>query len=181
MRTSAFYNLWAAKRVYFYQVDLRGRLFLDSPTLLRRNEATCLRDVQFLDFFFKHLQPIARFSASPLYTKWKDTIHQFENEYPWISPCGRELNFVRADDTPIVYKDLIENGGESWLTYAGTLKQKFDPSRLAVRNERVYFINTTGDLGLLHPDLAQRISANIDLQSGHFTWQSARYVLPTIT
>lgn len=49
-------------------------------------------------------------------------------DYPFVSPCGIELNFVRPADCPIVFHGL--DGTE--LVFAGTLKQPFDPSRLAI-------------------------------------------------
>ncbi|KAG5459666.1 MAG: hypothetical protein BJ554DRAFT_8382 [Olpidium bornovanus] len=56
----------------------------------------CYKDKRFLDFFFKRLGP--------------NTTPYHRGEYHWISPCGREVNFVYAEDTPVVFQDLTDDG-----------------------------------------------------------------------
>lgn len=181
MRTSLFYNEWAARRVYFYQVDTRGRLFLDSPTLLRRNDATCLRAPQFLDFFFSRIRPVAGAPPTPMPPKWKEPLELFGDEYRWMSPCGKELNLVKAEDTPVVYRGLESNGQGDWaLTYAGTLREPFDPARLAVRDGRIYFCPALGLRGLLHPDLALTLAAAISEDQSSLEWENERYALAQV-
>lgn len=97
--------------------------------------------------------------------------------YKWASPCGRELNFVRADDTPIVFRDLVpnssltpheqarptpetsfnehkldaveaENGGEAKLLFAGTLWKKFDPTRITTSASSQRVYFRDDDVGL---------------------------------
>lgn len=122
--SSAFFAEHAKARRYFYTVDLLGRLF--SAETRARNLATCVKDNKALDFFFKQLRP----NATGL----------LEREYPWISPCGAELNFVAADDTPIVFTGLVD----SQLTYGGTLRQPFVPAhlRLSASSGRLYHVLT---------------------------------------
>ena len=75
----------APPRQYYYFVDTHGRLYLhDSKP---RNIATCLKDNKFLDFFWKRLQP----NSGQLVPT---------SSFPYVSPCGIELNFVQCADTP---------------------------------------------------------------------------------
>lgn len=53
--------------------------------------------------------------------------------YEWISPCGPELNLVRCQDTPIVYRELVDhNGVGGMLKWAGSLWEPFQPDKLIV-------------------------------------------------
>lgn len=52
-----------------------------------------ISEKDFLVFFFKRL----RLNESDRYA----------DEFPYLSPCGRERNFIRCDDKPIVYTHLI--------------------------------------------------------------------------
>ncbi len=75
----------AAPRTYFYFVDTHGRLYLHDTK--PRTVATCLKDSKFLDFFWKRLQ----INTSQLVPS---------SAFPYVSPCGSELNFVQCADTP---------------------------------------------------------------------------------
>lgn len=56
-----------------------------------------------------------------------------ENDYPYVSPCGVELNFVRSADLPLVFHSLQQNGKEKrQLVFGGTLTQPFSPDKLAI-------------------------------------------------
>lgn len=50
-------------------------------------------DRPFLDFFFKRVEA--------------NTTGRHTAEFPYISRCGRELNFLRCDDTPLVFHALL--------------------------------------------------------------------------
>ncbi|TKY88653.1 hypothetical protein EX895_002284 [Sporisorium graminicola] len=50
--------------------------------------------------------------------------------YEWVSPCGPELNLVRCQDAPIVYRELGEDDG--MLKWAGSLSEPFRPDQLVV-------------------------------------------------
>jgi hypothetical protein len=90
-----WYDHHALDRQYFYNVDLQGRLFLEET--MPKNIATSLKSAKFLDFFFKQLRPNPRDGL-------------FADEYPFISPCGKEMNFVRPFErrSPIVFIELKE-------------------------------------------------------------------------
>ncbi len=72
-------------RTYYYYVDTHGRLYLHDTK--PRNIATCLKDNKFLDFFWKRLQVNTGQLVPP-------------NSFPYVSPCGAEMNFVQCADTP---------------------------------------------------------------------------------
>jgi len=118
-------------REYFYYVDQHGQLFLEETKI--RNFTTCtprpppprpapppslparcyqltaaaphcsqpprtagFKDVKFLDFFFSRLRP-------------NDT-GRLADRYPFVSPCGREMNYVAVEDVPVVFKTLTADG-----------------------------------------------------------------------
>ena len=43
--------------------------------------------------------------------------------YPWMSPCGRELNFIKSEDVPIVYTAFKrKDDGSEVLIWGGTME-----------------------------------------------------------
>ncbi|KAG8233221.1 hypothetical protein J437_LFUL013276 [Ladona fulva] len=79
-------------REYFYYIDHQGMLFLDDSRM--KNFTSCFKDTDFLVFFFKRVQ--------------MNNTGRYEEEFPFLSLCGRERNFIRCDDTPIVYTQVIQ-------------------------------------------------------------------------
>ena len=70
-----------------------------------KNIATSLKSDQFLNFFFKQLRRNDRVPRrSP------DGVIPFE-EYPFLSPCGKEKNYVKCADVPLVFHTLAESEG----------------------------------------------------------------------
>ncbi len=116
IKSAQFYEEQAALRRYFYHVDLQGRLFLEDT--VPKNVATSLKSARFLDFFFRVLRA-------------NDTGEHAE--YPFVSPCQGELNFVRPADRhgPIVFDSIEARDGSRVLAFAGTLEEPWDPSLLA--------------------------------------------------
>ena len=125
-------------RLYFYTVDDEGRLFLEG--VKHRNFATCLKDPTFLDFFYKNLRPVSVLESPAMQQRFPDVPSELASKYAFVSICGRELNFVAADSTPIVYRDLVEqSNGEHVLTFAAKLSQPFEPDKLQLaRDGRFY-------------------------------------------
>ena len=80
------------------------------------NIATCLKEPKFLDFFFKQLR------VNELESKHKAV------GYGHVSPCGRELNFVRAADTAVVFSRLEQNR----LFFAPTLSVEYEMTALTI-------------------------------------------------
>uniref|UniRef100_A0A0G4HI48 Uncharacterized protein n=1 Tax=Chromera velia CCMP2878 TaxID=1169474 RepID=A0A0G4HI48_9ALVE len=92
-------------------------LFLNDTK--QKNFTTCFNEKKFLNFFFRQLRP--------------NTTGQHAEEFPFVSPCGKEINFLRCDDTPIVYTGLREEpDGSHSLVWAGDLTAPFDPSKLFI-------------------------------------------------
>jgi len=58
--------------------------------------AAGFKDVRFLDLFFSRLRP-------------NDT-GRLADRYPFVSPCGREMNYVAVEDVPVVFKTLTADG-----------------------------------------------------------------------
>ena len=61
-----------------------------------KNFTSCFKEKQFLKFFFTRL-------------KVNDT-GRFSKEFPYYSPCGRERNYIRCDDLPIVFTNVLKAG-----------------------------------------------------------------------
>ena len=41
-----------------------------------------------------------------------NTTGRYEEDFPFVSPCGREMNYIRCDDVPIVYTHLLDSNGQ---------------------------------------------------------------------
>ena len=78
-------------REYFYYVDHHGQLFLDGTKMM--NFVTCFKDAEFLTFFFKRVK--------------LNNSEKYQEHFPFVSPCGIELNFIRCEDLPIVFTHLV--------------------------------------------------------------------------
>ena len=82
-------------REYFYYIDHQGQLFLDDTK--NKNFITCFKDVHFLSFFFRMLKT--------------NNYGRYAQEFPYVSLCGKERNFVRCDDVPIVFTHFVTDSG----------------------------------------------------------------------
>jgi Domain of unknown function (DUF4505) len=78
-----------------------------------------------LDFFFRRLRPVSS-NELPLLQSTGISV----DEYPFVSPCGNELNFVRPAATPIVFHTLDQQA--TAFLYAGSLLQPFLTANLAI-------------------------------------------------
>ena len=172
-------------RAYFYCMNQRGMLFLESEK--RRNMATALKDKPFLDFFYRMLRPNPRFklSTTPL-----NALETDGSNFALVSPCGREINYVRPPDDHSVlgFTDLIKSNpncelsvtagqfsddsvtnAELFLSYgSGTPKEPFSPNAVVFKPDsgRLYHRlskhrHLGGQLGLLHPSLAESLATKI--------------------
>ncbi|WAR12756.1 CH082-like protein [Mya arenaria] len=118
---------------------------------------------------------------------------RYSNEFPYLSPCGRERNYIRCDDRPIVYVHLSDNADSSEdilsYGYAGTTKLcvPFQPEKVCMLPEsgRIYHPAdpTVGGVGLIKSSIAIAISKYFDFGNGednpptHFTWKDVKYTL----
>ncbi|KAJ8970663.1 hypothetical protein NQ314_001082 [Rhamnusium bicolor] len=127
-------------------------LFLDDARM--KNFTSCFKEKKFLKFFFNQL----RFNNTERY-----------REFPYISLCGKERNFVRCDDYPFVFTHVVTipiNGRqETCLAYnhAGDLLSlKFQPEQIFMspKTGRVYHPapERVGSIGLIRSKLAIEFS-----------------------
>jgi hypothetical protein len=150
-RQKSFYNQEAEFRHYFYVLDTRGQIFLEETK--PRNIATCFKDMKILNFLMKNMQ--------------KNATQQHPN-IPFISYCGKEINFISPVDiySSLCFKDIQWESNQ--LIYGGNLEHPFNPFSLAYHPEsgRIYHPIQShkylkGTYGLLHPHLCQKIGENI--------------------
>lgn len=98
-------------RSYFYHIDKRGRVWHDG---------TEIADERFLHIFYR------------LMTTNTTRDH---TDYPFLSPCGREQNFARAEDTPVVFHKLVDRR----LYYAPELSVALQPETLRFSQDGVLY------------------------------------------
>jgi len=147
-----------------------------------------LPDQPFLIFFFSRLR--------------SNRSGRYEEDFPFLSPCGRERNFVRCDDHPVVFTHLLQSPAGSpgvtadreLLSYCGgaeKLSAPFRPEALYMHpaSGRLYHPCSEraggGGVGLVRSALAIELSpffvyaAEHD-QSGqptHFHWGGRKHTL----
>lgn len=187
LRYSRFFNYVQGQspepntREYFYYIDHQGMLFLDDSKM--KNFTSCFKDKKFLEFFFKRLR--------------MNNTGKYEKAFPFYSPCGHEKNFVRCDDLPIVFTEIMEcknNENEyiEYLSYAHTgklLKVVFKPEKIYMlpTTGRIYHPGpeATGGVGLIKSSLAIQLSQNFiyknpnntDEAPEFFIWKDKKYSL----
>jgi hypothetical protein len=125
-----FYDEQNLHRRYFYYIDLQGRLFLENTR--PKNIATSLKSAKFLRFFFSQVRP----------NRLPDSEQeQYESflEYPYRSPCGKEMNFIKCADRPLVFEDLrrqpeasVAPSGWEFVFGGGELTMPFRPDTLKI-------------------------------------------------
>jgi hypothetical protein len=81
IKSAEFYESNSKLRQYFYHVNLNGYIFLEDTR--PKNITTCLKSLKFIDFFISRIRPNATGEHS---------------DYPFVSPCGYEMNFIKAAD-----------------------------------------------------------------------------------
>ncbi|XP_063838877.1 UPF0598 protein CG30010 [Ostrinia nubilalis] len=163
-------------REYFYFIDHQGMLFLDDARM--KNFTSCFKEKKFLEFFFKRIRI--------------NKTGRYENEFPYISLCGRERNFIRCDDVPIVFTHIItkEPNGKDFFTYgyAGELLMSpFMPDKIYMlpNTGRVYHPadDKFGGIGLVRSKLSIELSKHFEFRNGesnpptNFKWKDTNYDL----
>jgi hypothetical protein len=147
--------------------------------------------VAFLAFFFRQLK--------------LNKTDRYSQEFPYISPCGSEINYIQCDDRPIVFTHYLdtdtvkaarsrtrEDASHGYLSYNGTghrLVLPFQPSKLCMLpgTGRVYHPapEKVGGIGLVKSSLAIEISKSFRYADGgeetvpptHFVWQGETFSL----
>ncbi|XP_072936779.1 UPF0598 protein CG30010 [Epargyreus clarus] len=163
-------------REYFYYIDHQGMLFLDDSKM--KNFTSCFKEKKFLEFFFKRIRI--------------NKTGRYQEEFPFISLCGRERNYIRCDDLPIVYTHVIEKQPpeKDILTFgyaSDLLKTDFIPDKIFMlpTTGRVYHPadEKYGGIGLVRSKLSIELSKNFTFSNGesepptHFTWKGEMYQL----
>ncbi|CAH2268810.1 UPF0598 protein CG30010 [Pararge aegeria] len=163
-------------REYFYFIDHQGMLFLDDSKM--KNFTSCFKEKKFLEFFFKRIR--------------LNKTGRYHEDFPYISLCGRERNYIRCDDVPIVYTHIISKGNPEvdFMTfgYAGELLlTQFQPEKVYMlpKTGRVYHPaeDKYGGIGLVRSKLSIEISKNFTFENGetqpptHFNWKTKQYQL----
>ena len=115
-------------------------------------------------------------------------------EFPYLSPCGRERNFIRCDDKAVVYTHIIPQPESEFdlLAFGGAgnhsdLTVNFEPERICMlpNTGRVYYPCSVdlGGVGLVKSSIAIDISKHFDFDQGednsptHFNWRDQKYLL----
>ena len=149
-------------RKYFYFVDGRGKLFLEETKV--KNFATCYKDKPFLNRFFRNLQ------------QNKTELHP---EYPFVYTCMKELNFLKCEDKPIVFYELLDDK----LIYAGDLKLKIEPNNLFfdLKNHRLYQPVNLGEFGLLSENIMMKLNIDCEKDEYFLYYQSKKFKLKNLT
>lgn len=87
-----------------------------------KNFTSCFKDRPFLKFFFDRVR--------------RNDTDRYAAEFPYVSLCGRERNYIRCDDVPIVFTHVqppVEPQKPERLTYAHAgdlLTVEFEPQRI---------------------------------------------------
>uniref|UniRef100_A0AC34QMK7 Uncharacterized protein n=1 Tax=Panagrolaimus sp. JU765 TaxID=591449 RepID=A0AC34QMK7_9BILA len=152
-------------REYFYYLDHNGQLFLDDARM--KNFTSCFKDKRFLNFFFWRLKLTEK--------------DEYQQHFPYMSPCGKECNFLRCDDRPIVFTDLHED--EDLFVYnCSTKTVPFQPSKLCMfPNGRLYHPANFDNYGLVKSKLADELYIKFEFNDKgkptHFHWKNERITL----
>ncbi|CAI2301594.1 unnamed protein product [Caenorhabditis sp. 36 PRJEB53466] len=136
-------------REYFYYVSHHGFLFLDDSRM--KNFTAAYKDVQFLNFFFAKIK--------------ENRTGRYQDTFPWVSLCGIERNFLRCDDTPLVYTEL--DGNSDRLRVGQSLVyHPFQPESLEMTSSgRVYHQCPIGGRALVADRLTDKLYHQFEFDS----------------
>ncbi|MBK9247430.1 MAG: DUF4505 family protein [Ignavibacteria bacterium] len=140
-------------REYFYTIDRQGNVL---------HEGTIIDDADFIDYFFKQLGP--------------NTTSKY-SQFPYLSQCNREKNYVHVIDCPIVFHHL-SNGN---LFYGKSLSVEFSREKLRFSNVGIlYHEAPIGNFGRLIPQVAMEISRYIQPFGIYYSYQDSTSKYPWI-
>lgn len=155
------------------------QLFLDDSKM--KNFTSCFKDQKFLQFFFTRIRT--------------NETGRFQDEFPFVSLCGRERNYLRCDDLPVVFTEILKrpNGTLFSFAHAGDLMTfPFDPESICMlpKTGRIYHPadEKFGGVGLIKSSLAIEFSKlfgydassqvdSDDAMPTSFTWDGHCYQL----
>ena len=101
-----------------------------------KNIATSIKDEKFLNRFFSRIRRWANNNNNKntkgdvelLFKEQYELLSSLKEDYPFVSKCGSEINFIRPAATPIVFHSLVGD----ILFYGGSIGVLFESDRLAV-------------------------------------------------
>lgn len=115
--------------------------------------------------------------------------------FPYVSLCGPERNYVRCDDYPFVFTNIINKTTKASIkelhlayNHAGDLLSlKFTPEKILMlpENGRIYHPapSRVGHIGLIASKLAIELSKNFEFENGDknpptkFNYEGVTYLL----
>uniref|UniRef100_A0A1I7WPG3 BRCT domain-containing protein n=1 Tax=Heterorhabditis bacteriophora TaxID=37862 RepID=A0A1I7WPG3_HETBA len=114
-------------------------LFLDDARM--KNFTSAYKDIDFLTFFYKNL-------------RFNDT-NRYKELFPFLSLCGRERNYLRCDDRPIVFTEIQQN---TFRIGGSKITVPLKPDSLSMlSNGRLYHPSPFGEYGLVKSSLADQL------------------------
>lgn len=165
-----------------------------APSLIRARLCFCYREAvstiayvfvlekKFLQFFFKRIE--------------RNHTGRYQESFPFVSLCGPERNFVRCDDLPIVFTELLLSNSDmeqddlSYACAGDLLTVPFSPQDICMlpSTGRVYHPGPTktGGVGLVKSNLAIELSKYFEFKNGdkspptHFTWKHKKHLLNNV-
>jgi len=119
---------------------------------------------------------------------------KYVEDFPYISRCGPEMNYIRCENKPIVFTDIVQNSedGSDQIVLNGIgekMTYPFEPSKLCMlpKNGRVYHPapGRVGGAGILRTSLAIEFSSYFSYADNntdddpptHFEWKGELYKL----
>lgn len=144
-----------------------------------KNFTSCFKEKKFLRFFFNQLNT-------------NNTNRYIE--FPFLSLCGKERNFIKVDDCPFVFSHVtskeVNGKNELHLAYNHAddlLTLNFEPTKIFMLpvTGRVYHPapKRAGSVGLIRSKLAIEFSKYFHFENGeqnpptHFTYDAVLYQL----
>lgn len=90
----------SSSRTYLHTIDIHGQLFLADTKL--RNFTSAFKDKVFLDFFYDRIRINDAVEGEGVKLR--------EEGFTWVSNCGKERNYIRPDDSVLVFQGLTKDG-----------------------------------------------------------------------
>ncbi|MFH4978905.1 hypothetical protein AB6A40_005614 [Gnathostoma spinigerum] len=155
----------AKTREYFYYIDHQGQLFLDDARM--KNFTSCYKEVAFLNFFYRRLKA--------------NQTGRYEKEFPYVSTCGPEKNYLRCDDRPHVFT-FLDFQTEMWKIGGSNISFPLEITRLCMfPNGRLYHPSSFGNYALVKSKLADLLYPHFIFNSNgdptHIRWKGKEYDL----
>lgn len=107
-------------------------------------------DQKFLEFLYKNLK--------------LNTTGTYVKQFPYLSLCGREKNFIGCEDLPFVITNLNNKKNILYVNNVETLNCLFDPKLIYVHHNGRFYYPLTGKLATFPTSIALfKSSVSIEL------------------